>query len=440
MPTDYIKLHEIRGNLIVLTDVENPSYNEIVTIKSPNHPPKTGRIIQIHGSTSTILVFEDTRNLSLDNTTIRLTGRPMELPLSTEILGRIFDGMGRPKDGLGPIQPERTMNINGSPYSPVLRRYPNQFLQTGISAIDGLTSLIRGQKLPIFSCNGLPHDRLAAQIARQANCSAIVFAAMGAKNDTAEYFRRSFEESGVPDRVVMYLNLANDPVTERILTPRLALTAAEYLAFEKEMDVLVILTDMTAYAEALRELSMARGEIPSRKGYPGYLYSDLASIYERAGLIKKSKGSLTQIPILTMPSDDISHPVPDLTGYITEGQVVLDRNLHSRGIYPPINILPSLSRLMKDGVGENRTHINHPAIAAKLFAAYAQVGDARALAAIVGHEDVGEKEKKLLHFGQEFEEKFIHQGQSYTYKSQVSDQPRALEETLALGQKMLEIL
>ena len=309
----------------------------------------------------------------------------MELALSPEILGRTFNGIGQPIDGLGEITPEKKMNINGLPLNPVTREYPRNYIRTGISAIDGLTTLIRGQKLPIFSGNGLPHDRLAAQIVKQASLGensdekfAIVFAAMGIKYDVAQFFRKTFEESGVSDHVVMYLNLANDPVVERLITPKVALTAAEYLAFEKGMHILVILTDMTSFAEAMREVSSSKGEIPSRKGFPGYLYSELATIYERAGIVQGVNGSVTQIPILTMPNDDITHPIPDLTGYITEGQIVLDRQLHGQAIYPPINVLPSLSRLMKDGIGEGYTREDHQAVANQLFSCYAKVGDARA--------------------------------------------------------------
>jgi len=454
--TTYLGLNEINGNLIILEGVENPVYDEIAEITLPNGQLRTGRVIQILEDRVIVLVFEGTSNFSLSNTRTRFTGRPMELPLSEDILGRTFDGMGRPIDGLGPLYSTVSRPINGQAINPVLRTYPQNYIHTGISAIDGLATLIRGQKLPIFSGDGLPHDLLATQIARQAtlrtgedykdctdNCTngqchisncdnfAVVFGAMGVKHDTAEFFRRSFEESGAAGRTVMFLNLADESAAARIITPRAALTAAEYLAFEKEMHVLVILTDMTAYAEALREITSARGEIPSRKGYPGYLYSDLASIYERAGLIKGNKGSLTQIPILTMPSDDITHPVPDLTGYITEGQIVLDRSMHQRGIYPPINVLPSLSRLMKDGIGKGRTREDHPGLANRLFAAYAQVGDARALASVIGAEELSAEDKRLLAFGQRFEAELVGQGM---YEN------RGLYETLDMGAGMLEMI
>ncbi|MFQ9952369.1 MAG: V-type ATP synthase subunit B, partial [Clostridium sp.] len=325
-----------------------------------------------------IQVFQGTRSISLDNTRTRLKGRPMELALSPEILGRTFDGAGRPIDGMGDVYPEQRRNINGTPINPVSRVYPKNYISTGISSIDTLITLIRGQKLPIFSGSGMKHNELAVQIVRQAKIAedegsqfCIVFAAMGVKNDVADYFRRSFDESGVLHKVVMFLNLSNDPIIERTLTPRCALTAAEYLAFERNMHVLVIMTDMTSYAEALREFSSSKGEIPGRKGFPGYLYSDLASLYERAGMVKGKQGSVTQIPILTMPNDDITHPVPDLTGYITEGQIVLDRSLEGSGIYPPVSVLPSLSRLMKDGIGEGFTRADHSALSNQLLASYA---------------------------------------------------------------------
>ena len=432
MKTEYYGLHEISGNLVVLEGADAPTYDEIIEISIPASPPKTGRIIQIQEDKIIALVFEGTADFSLTNTRTRFTGRPMELVLSNDILGRVFDGMGRPIDGLGPVYGTAKRQINGQAINPVLREYPRDYIQTGISAIDGLATLICGQKLPIFTGDGLPHDQLAAQIARQATIKtrenfAVVFAAMGIKHDVAEYFRRSFEESGAAGRTVMFLNLVNDPAAARIITPRTALTAAEYLAFDLGMHVLVILTDMTAYAEALREISSARGEIPSRKGYPGYLYSDLASIYERAGLIKGCSGSLTQLPILTMPSDDITHPVADLTGYITEGQIVLDRSLHQRGIYPPINVLPSLSRLMKDGIGKGQTRDDHPKLANQLFAKYAQVGDARALASVIGTDDLPAGDKELLQFGNRFESRFVGQGM---YEN------RNITQTLDLGARM----
>ena len=355
MSIEYMGLREIKGSLLVLEGVEHASYEEIVEIMTGSEK-RFGRIVELYGDKAVIQVFEGSDGMSLQNTRIKLTGHPMEAALSLEILGRTFNGTGQPIDGMGEITPDVKRNINGMPLNPVAREYPRNYIHTGISAIDGLTTLIRGQKLPIFSGNGLPHDRLAAQLVKQASLGdstdgnfGIVFAAMGVTRDEAEFFRKTFEESGVSDHTVMYLNLSNDPIVERLITPKLALTAAEYLAFENHMHILVVLTDMTNYAEAMREVSSSKGEIPSRKGYPGYLYSELASIYERAGLIRDCAGSVTQIPILTMPGDDVTHPVPDLTGYITEGQIVLDRNLHRQSIYPPIQVLPSLSRLMKDG-------------------------------------------------------------------------------------------
>ena len=435
---EYIGVKEINGSLIVLDDVDCPSYEEIVEIRLDNGSVRHGRIVTIEGGRAVIQVFEGTRGISLNNTRTRLKGRPMELDLSPEIQGRIFSGVGTPIDGLGRIYPEKRMNVNGTPINPVSRVYPQNYICTGISSIDTLITLIRGQKLPIFSGSGMKHNELAAQIVRQAKIAndedakfCIVFAAMGVKNDVADYFRRSFEESGVLGRVTMFLNLANDPIIERILTPRCALTAAEYLAFEHDMHVLVIMTDMTSYAEACREFSSSKGEIPGRKGYPGYLYSDLASLYERAGMIKGHKGSVTQIPILTMPNDDITHPVPDLTGYITEGQIVLDRALDGSGIYPPVSILPSLSRLMKDGIGEGFTRADHAALSNQLFASYAKVQDARSLASVIGEEELSESDKKLLEFGKKFENMFIRQSEN---------EARSMEQSLTLGWELLSEL
>ena len=362
----------------------------------------------------------------------------MEVSLSEDMLGRTFNGIGVPIDGLGPINSDVRRDVNGLPLNPVTRLYPRNYIRTGISAIDGLTTLIRGQKLPIFSGNGLPHDRLAAQIVQQASLGdssdekfAIVFAAMGVKYDVADYFRKTFEESGVSDHVVMFLNLANDPVVERLITPKIALTTAEYLAFEKNMHILVILTDITSFCEAMREVSSSKGEIPSRKGYPGYLYSELATLYERAGIVQGIDGSVTQIPILTMPNDDITHPIPDLTGYITEGQIVLDRALHGQSIYPPISVLPSLSRLMKDGIGEGYTREDHQDVANQLFSCYAKVGDARSLASVIGEDELSDIDKLYLIFGKMFERHFI--GQS-------PEENRDIETTLNIGWKLLGLL
>ena len=435
MAIEYLGLSEINGPLVVLEGVKNASYEEIVEFHMDDGTRKIGRIIEIYEDKAVIQVFEGTDSMSLSNTHTRLTGHPMEIGLSPEILGRTFNGIGQPIDGLGEITPEVSLNINGLPLNPVTREYPRNYINTGISAIDGLTTLIRGQKLPIFSGNGLPHDQLAAQIVKQASLGsdsdekfAIVFAAMGVKHDVADFFRNTFEESGVADHVAMFLNLANDPVVERLITPKVALTAAEYLAFEQNMHILVILTDMTSFAEAMREVSSSKGEIPSRKGFPGYLYSELATIYERAGIVQGVNGSVTQLPILTMPNDDITHPIPDLTGYITEGQIVLDRPLHGQSIYPPINILPSLSRLMKDGIGEGFTREDHQDLANQLFSAYAKVGDARNLASVIGEDELSPIDKKYLAFGKEFEERYI---------GQQPDENRSMEETLDLGWELL---
>lgn len=438
MILDYIGVKEINGSLIVLDDVENASFEEIVDIRLDNGTMRQGRVVQMDGNRVVIQVFDGTRGISLGNTRTRLRGRPMEMPLSPEILGRVFDGSGRPIDGLGNIFPQKRMNINGTPINPVSRVYPVNYINTGISSIDTLMTLIRGQKLPIFSGSGMSHNELAVQIARQAKITgadndnfAIVFAAMGVKNDVAEYFRRSFDESGVLQKVVMFVNLANDPIIERTLTPRCALTTAEYLAFELNMHILVIMTDMTSYAEALREFSSSKGEIPGRKGFPGYLYSDFASLYERAGMVEGKTGSVTQIPILTMPNDDVTHPVPDLTGYITEGQIVLDRTLDSMGIYPPVGVLPSLSRLMKDGIGEGFTRADHSALSNQLFASYAKVMDARSLASVIGEEELSPVDKQYIHFGKLFEQQFLTQSHS---------ENRTIDQSLDLGWRLLSTL
>ena len=437
MAIEYLGLSEVNGPLVVLEGVKNASYEEIVEFTVDGNEKKLGRIVAVYEDKAVIQVFEGTSSMSLTNTQTRLTGHPMEIGLSEEILGRTFDGIGKPIDRMGPIDAEVRRNVNGLPLNPVTRKYPRNYIHTGISAIDGLTTLIRGQKLPIFSGNGLPHDQLAAQIVQQASLGdsdekfAIVFAAMGVKYDVAEFFRRTFEESGVSDHVVMFLNLANDPVVERLITPKVALTAAEYLAFEKGMHILVILTDITSFCEAMREVSSSRGEIPSRKGYPGYLYSELATLYERAGIVQGVEGSVTQIPILTMPNDDITHPIPDLTGYITEGQIVLDRQLHGQSIYPPISVLPSLSRLMKDGIGEGYTRADHQDVANQLFSCYAKVGDARSLASVIGEDELSPIDKQYLVFGNEFEHEFIGQGM---------DENRSMEDTLNKAWELLGLL
>lgn len=438
MAIEYLGLSSINGPLIALEGVQDAFYDEIVDFVVNGKEHKMGRIVEVYKDKAIIQVFEGTENMSLNNTHTRLTGHPMEIGLSEEMLGRTFNGIGEPIDDLGPITGEDVRDVNGLPLNPVRREYPRNYIRTGISAIDGLTTLIRGQKLPIFSGNGLPHDQLAAQIVKQASLGgstnedfAIVFAAMGVKHDVADFFRRTFEESGVANHVAMFLNLANDPVVERLITPKVALTAAEYLAFEKNMHILVILTDMTSFAEAMREVSSSKGEIPSRKGYPGYLYSELATLYERAGIVEGVNGSVTQLPILTMPNDDITHPIPDLTGYITEGQIVLDRNLHGQAIYPPISVLPSLSRLMKDGIGKGYTREDHQDLANQLFSAYAKVGEARNLASVIGEDELSPIDKKYLEFGKAFEERYIGQG---------PNENRTIEETLDLGWELLRIL
>ena len=437
MAIEYLGLSSINGPLIVLEGVQDAFFDEIVEFVVNGNERKLGRIIEIYEDKAVIQVFEGTENMSLLTHT-KLTGHPMEIALSPDMLGRTFNGIGQPIDDLGPITSTLTRDINGLPLNPVKREYPRNYIRTGISAIDGLTTLIRGQKLPIFSGNGLPHDQLAAQIVKQASLGddsdeefAIVFAAMGVKHDVAEFFQRTFEESGVSDHVVMFLNLANDPVVERLITPKVALTVAEYLAFEQNKHILVILTDMTSFAEAMREVSSSKGEIPSRKGFPGYLYSELATIYERAGIVAGVNGSVTQLPILTMPNDDITHPIPDLTGYITEGQIVLDRALHGQSVYPPINILPSLSRLMKDGIGEGYTRADHQDLANQLFSSYAKVGEARNLASVIGEDELSPIDKKYLAFGKEFEERYIGQG---------LEENRTIEETLDLGWELLKML
>ncbi len=438
MIIEHVGLSEIKGSLVVLEGVADASFEEIVQINLDDGTTRTGRIVQIDGDRIVIQVFEGTTGISLTNTRSVLTAHPMELALSPEILGRIFNGTGAAADGMGDIFPKVRRDINGSPINPVSRVYPRNYINTGISSIDVLTTLIRGQKLPIFSGSGMCHNELAAQIVRQARLTgtgndefAIVFAAMGVKNDVADYFRHAFESSGALNHTVMFLNLANDPIIERILTPRCALTAAEYLAYDLGKHVLVVMTDITSYAEAVREFSSSKGEIPGRKGFPSYLYSDLASLYERAGMIKGSSGSVTQIPILTMPNDDITHPVPDLTGYITEGQIVLDRHLEGIGIYPPVNILPSLSRLMKDGIGADYTREDHVQLSNQLYSSYAKVSEARSLASVIGEDELSEVDKKYMEFGQKFEQTFLNQ--SHT-------ENRSIDMSLDIGWQILSTL
>lgn len=438
MIKQYVGLDEVSGPLIFLDNVQGVGYEEMVEIRITGKPSRYGRVVQIEGERVAIQVFEGTHDISLRNTKTQFYGKPVEIGLSKEILGRVFNGSGKPIDGLGDIFIDTQRNINGLPLNPVSRVYPRNFIQTGISSIDGLTTLIRGQKLPIFSGSGLPHNELAVQIVKQAKIAeekgeqfCIVFAAMGVKHDIAAYFKRQFQEAGVMNKVVMFVNVSNEPIIERILTPRFALTAAEYLAFEQNMHVLTILTDMTSYCEALREFSSSKGEIPGRKGYPGYLYSDLASLYERAGIVKGIDGSVTQIPILTMPNDDITHPIPDLTGYITEGQIVLSRSLHQNGVYPPVGILPSLSRLMKDGIGDGYTRADHGTLSNQLFASYARVQDAKDLASVIGEDELSPLDQAHIVFGRLFEKYFLFQG---------FDENRDMLETLELGWDLLSVL
>ncbi len=438
MKIQYSGLKDINGPLVCLEGVSGVAYDEIAELQLDDGSKRLGRVVQMEGDKVILQVFEGTAGLSLENTRTTFKGKPLELPLSTEMLGRVFNGAGKPVDGLGPVFAEKTGDINGRALNPVARTYPRNYIHTGISSIDCLMTLIRGQKLPIFSGSGLSHNKLAVQIVKQAQIAeengqefAVVFAAMGVQNDVADYFRRSFEQAGASERVVMFLNLSNDPIIERILTPRCALTAAEYLAYEKNMHILVIMTDITSYCEALREFSSSKGEIPGRKGYPGYLYSDLASMYERAGVIEGSTGSVTQIPILTMPNDDITHPIPDLTAYITEGQIVFDRDLDGMGVYPGLSVLLSLSRLMKDGIGAEYTRADHSDVANQLFAAYAKVQDARSLASVIGEDELSEIDKRYMKFGSEFEQRFLNQG---------FDENRSMEQTLELAWDLLSLL
>ncbi|MGO1580786.1 MAG: V-type ATP synthase subunit B [Peptoniphilaceae bacterium] len=439
MKKEYLLLDKVEGSLIELSNLHRVSYEEVVSIKSKdNKIEKLGQVVKIDGDSATIQVFGENLGVSTENRKITFEAHPFQIPLSREILGRVFNGIGQPIDKGSPIYADKFYNVNGRPMNPASREYPRNFIQTGISSIDALMTLIRGQKLPIFSGSGLPHNELAAQIVRQAKISddnaedfVIVFAAIGVKHDEANYFRETFKNAGVSEKVVMYINYADDPIMERLIAPKCALSAAEYLAFEEHKQVLVIMTDITSYGEALREISSSREEVPSRKGYPGHLYSDLAMLYERAGMIKGIEGSVTLIPILTMPNDDITHPIADLSGFITEGQIVLSRDLNQSGIYPPINILPSLSRLMKDGIGEGYTREDHADLSSQLFATYSRVGEVRALAQIIGEDDLSEIDKLHLEFGRQFEKRFL---------SQKFDENREIEETLDLGWELLKIL
>lgn len=427
----------VDGPVIIVKRSENSFYGEIVAVRDRFSEKRIGRIIDLSDQYAVVQIFGSTSGIDLHESTTEFLDTPMELRVGEGLLGRIFNGLGQPIDGYPEIVSSKKVNVNGYPINPYARVYPRDFIQTGISSIDGMNTLIRGQKLPIFSGDGLPHNRLAAQIVRQAKILSadedfvMVFAGMGIKYDIARFFINTFEESGVLSKVVLFQSLAASPSIERIITPRSALTAAEYLAYEKDMHVLVVMTDMTNYCEALREISTTRGEVPGRKGYPGYLYSDLAELYERAGKIKGSKGSLTQIPILTMPNDDISHPIPDLTGYITEGQIVLDRELSQKGMYPPVAGLPSLSRLMKDGIGKGMTREDHKDVASQLFAAYSKVNSIRNLAAIIGEEELSDTDKQYLRFGDRLEKEFLTQGE---YEN------RTIEQTLDIGWKILKEL
>jgi V/A-type H+-transporting ATPase subunit B len=441
---EVIGVARVEGPIVVVEGAGSVGYDEVAEVVDPQGRLRRGRVLEVGEDMAVVEVFAGTTGLSIDGTRVRFLGGPLHIPVAEEMLGRVFDGLGTPIDG-GP-QPltDHYADINGQPINPTARVYPRDYIQTGISAIDGMNTLVMGQKLPLFSGAGIPHDQLAAQIVRQATLGApagqspaqsaqfaIVFAAMGVKHDVAATFRDSFAASGALTRVAMFLNLADDPPVERLVTPRAALTLAEYLAFERQMHVLVVLTDMTNYCEALRQISNIRGEVPSRKGYPGYLYSDLASLYERTGRIKTAEGSITQLPILTMPNDDITHPVPDLTGYITEGQIVLGRDLVHQGVYPPITVLPSLSRLMKDGIGEGRTRTDHGHLSAQLYAAYAHVQDVRALASVIGEEELSTVDRQYLEFGQAFEQEFVNQGPT---------ENRAIEKTLDVGWRLLSRL
>ena len=437
MRKEYRTIKEVVGPLMMVEGVEGVKYDELVEIEQSNGEIRRGRVLEINRDKALLQLFEGSQGLRISDSKARFLGHSIELAVAPDMLGRVFDGMGRPKDDGEPLIAEKRMDINGAPINPAARDYPSEFIQTGISAIDGLNTLVRGQKLPVFSGSGLPHAQLAAQIARQARVLgadesfAVVFAAVGITFEEADFFINDFRSTGAIDRTVTFVNLANDPAIERIATPRMAITAAEYLAYDLGMHVLVIITDITNYAEALREVSAARKEVPGRRGYPGYLYTDLATMYERAGRIKGSKGSITMIPILSMPEDDITHPIPDLTGYITEGQIVLDRGLDTRGVYPPVNVLPSLSRLMKDGIGAGYTREDHQALANQLFASYAKVQDAKALASVIGEDELSQNDKLIMNFGKEFERVFINQGEN---------ENRTIEQTLDLGWKLLSML
>ncbi|HDN18139.1 MAG TPA: ATP synthase subunit B [Candidatus Bathyarchaeota archaeon] len=434
---EYMSVAEVAGPLMIVQGVRGVSYGEVVQIELPSGEKRRGQVLEAAEDKAVVQVFEGTRGIDTESTKVRFTGETMKLGVSSEMLGRIFDGTGRPIDGGPKIIPEDEFDIHGYPINPTAREYPREFIQTGISTIDGMNTLVRGQKLPIFSGSGLPHNDIAAQIARQAKVLgeeeefAVVFAAMGITFEEASFFMKDFERTGALERVTAFINLANDPAIERIITPRMALTTAEYFAYELDMHVLVITTDLTNYCEALREISAARGEVPGRRGYPGYMYTDLATIYERAGRVHGKKGTITQMPILTMPDDDITHPIPDLTGYITEGQIVLSRELHRKGIYPPVDVLPSLSRLMKGGIGKGMTREDHANVSDQLYSAYAEGRDLRDLVAVVGEEALTDKDKKYLEFADRFEREFVNQGKY---------EDRDIETTLDIGWDLLSIL
>ncbi len=431
---EYTSVSEVYGPLMIVDKVRGVSYGEVVEIELPSGEKRRGQVLEALEDRAVVQVFEGTRGIDTLKTKVRFTGETVRIPVSTEMLGRIFDGTGKPIDKGPPIIAEDELEINGNPINPKSREYPRDFIQTGISTIDGMNTLVRGQKLPIFSGSGLPHNALAAQIARQAKVLgkeeefSVVFAAMGITYEEANFFMKDFERTGALERVTAFLNLADDPAIERIITPRMALTTAEYFAYEQGMHVLVILTDMTNYCEALREIAAARGEVPGRRGYPGYMYTDLATLYERAGRVHGKKGSITQMPILTMPDDDKTHPIPDLTGYITEGQFVLSRELHRKGVYPPVDVLPSLSRLMKGGIGKERTREDHSNVSDQLYSGYAEGRDLRDLVAVVGEEALTDRDKKYLHFAERFEKEFVAQGK---------DEDRTIERTLEIGWDLL---
>ena len=437
MLKEYKTIREVVGPLMLVEGVLGVKYDELVEICQDNGETRKGKVLEVNRDKALVQLFEPSQGLKISTAKARFLGRSLSLNVSEDMLGRVFDGMGNPKDGGSPIIPEMRLDVNGRPINPAMRDYPNEFIQTGISAIDGLNTLVRGQKLPVFSASGLPHSELAAQIARQAKVLgtdskfAVVFAAVGITFEEAEFFINDFRKTGAIERAVLFINLANDPAVERIATPRMALTAAEYLAFEKGMHVLVITTDITNYAEALREVSAARKEVPGRRGYPGYLYTDLASMYERAGRIKGKEGSITQIPLLTMPEDDKTHPIPDLTGYITEGQIILSRELYKKGVTPPIDVLPSLSRLKDKGIGSGKTREDHADTMNQLFSAYAQGKEAKELSAILGESALSDVDKKFARFAEEFEKRYVSQG---------FDTDRSIEETLDMGWELLKLL